>query len=403
LVKRSIVLGCLFAATLVRAGGASAQNATDSVSWPDALDAAWQRSQERVESRTQVERAEAARIAAGAPWAAPPKLELDHRSGQSAGNGSVRESELGVSVPVWLPGQRESRTQAADAELQAAQRSMEAARLRLGAELQQVALSVAAQEAESREAELETRLMRALSEDVERRVRAGDLARADAMAARAEFLQAQSNQLAATQRLQQARDRWQLLTGLRGIPPLPGREPAVMPGDHPEISAAAARVERARRQLQVAEASRRDPPEVGVRVRRDTDNTGVSNSVGVSLRIPLATASLNAPLLAQARGDFELALNNEQRIRDRLQLESQAARLQVDNAAQQLEAERARAALLRERADLIDKSFRAGDSALPDLLRALAAAAQANAAVLRQQAALNQAQARLSQSLGVLP
>jgi outer membrane protein, heavy metal efflux system len=386
------------------AGSAWSQPAAaDTASWPQALEAAWQRSQERVETRTQVERAEAARTAAGAPWAAPPTLELDHRSGPSAGNGSVRESELGVTVPVWLPGQRQSRTQAADAEIQAAQRSAEAARLRLGAELQQVALAVAAQDAEVRQAELETRLMQTLSEDVERRVRAGDLARADAMAARAELLQAQANQQGATQRLQQARDRWQLLTGLRGIPPVPVHAPTAVPGEHPEISAAAARVERARRQLQVAERSRRDPPEVGVRVRRDADNTGASNSVGVSLRIPLASASLSAPLLAQARGELELALNDERRIRDRLQLESQAARLQVDGATRQLEAERARAALLRERAQLIDRSFRAGESALPDLLRALAAAAQADAAVLRQQAALNQAQARLSQSLGILP
>jgi outer membrane protein, heavy metal efflux system len=375
----------------------------DAVSWPEALDAAWQRSQERVESSTQLARAEAARTAAGSPWGGPPAVELDQRSGRSAANGSVRETELGVSAPVWLPSQRQARTLAADAEVHAAQRSTDAARLRLAAELQQAALSVAAQEAEVRQAELETRLMRALSEDVERRVRAGDLARADSIAARAELLQAEASQQGAAQRLQQARDRWQFLTGLRSIPAVPVPLPASAPGEHPEVAAAAARVEHARRQLHVADRTRRDPPEVGVRVRRDADKTGASNSVGVSLRIPLAMASLNAPALAQARGELELALNNEQRVRDRLQLETQAARLQVDGAARQLEAERARAALLRERADLIDKSFRAGESALPDLLRALATAAQADAAVLRQQAALNQAQARLSQSLGILP
>ena len=385
------------------AGWAQQPTAADAVSWPQALDAAWQRSRERAEGRGQLERAEAARTAAGVPWAAPPTLELDHRAGRSAASGTQRESEVGVSVPVWLPGQRQSRTQAAEAEVQAAQRSLEAARLRLAAELQQAALSVAAQQAEARQAELETRLMQSLTEDVERRVRAGDLARADAMAARAEWLQAQADQQAAAQRLQQARDRWQLLTGLRGIPPVQAQAPTAVPGEHPELSAAAARVEHARRQLQLADRSRRDPPEVGVRVRRDADNSGASNSVGVSLRIPMSLAGLSAPVLAQARGELELALNEEQRTRDRLQLAAQAARLQVDSAVQQLEVERARAALLRERAGLIDKSFRAGESALPDLLRALAAAAQADAAVLRQQATLNQAQARLSQSLGILP
>ena len=52
---------------------------------------------------------------------------------------------------------------------------------------------------------------------------------------------------------------------------------------------------------------------------------------------------------------------------------------------------------------LIDKSFRAGETPLPDLLRALAAAAQADSAVARQTAALGLARARLQQTLGLLP
>lgn len=403
-MKRSLVQGCVFAAASMFVLPLLAQlPAGGAVSWPEALEAAWQRSQGRVESRTELERAEAARTAADAPWAAAPTLELDHRAGPAAGSGTLRESELGVSVPLWLPGQRQARADAAEAELQAARRSHDAARLRLAAELQQAGLAVTEQEAESRQAGLEAELLRALAEDVERRVAAGDLARADAMAARAELLQAQASQQAASQRLQQARDRWQLLTGLRSVPPLPVHAAPAIQGEHPELSAAAARVEQARRRLQVAERSRRDPPEVGVRVRRDADSTGAATSIGVSLRVPLATADRNAPLLAQARGELELALNAEQRARDRIALETQAARGEVAGAMQQLEAQRARAALLRERAALIDKSFRAGEAALPELLRARAAAAQADAAVLRQQAALNQAHARLSQSLGVLP
>lgn len=404
-MKRSLLLGGLLAVALVPLHRVAAQPATTPgpVDWPQALEAAWQRSQERAERRADIERAEAVRSAAGAAWAAPPSLELDHRSGRSRGAGTLRESELGVSVPVWLPGQKQSRSDAADADVRAALLADEAARLKLAAQLQQAALAVAAQELEARQAGLDTQLVRSLAEDVDRRVRAGDLARADAMAARAELLQAQAAHQAALQRLQQERDRWLLLTGLRAVPSLAVSQPAAAQGDHPELAAATARVERARRRLHLAERSRRDPPEVGVRVRRDADGSGAATSVGLSLRVPLATADRNAPLLAQARGELDLALNEEQRTRDRLEVETQAARLLVDGAAQQLDAERLRSALLRERAGLIDRSFRAGESPLPDLLRALAAAAQADLAVLRQQAALNQAQARLSQSLGLLP
>jgi hypothetical protein len=52
---------------------------------------------------------------------------------------------------------------------------------------------------------------------------------------------------------------------------------------------------------------------------------------------------------------------------------------------------------------LIDKSFRAGETALPEMLRALAAAASAESAYARQQIHHQLAIARLEQALGLLP
>jgi len=398
----SLVRGCLWAALALGSGAAFSQDPV--VTWGEALEAGWRRALERAEGARQLQRAEAERTAAESRWAAPPAVELSHRSGRSPGDGgSVRETEAGLAWPLWLPGQRQSRLGAAEAAIEAARLGLEAARLRLAGELRQGALAVAGQVAELRQAEVETRLLKALAEDVERRLRAGDLARADLMAAEAELLQAQASQQAAAQRLQAARDRWQLLTGLEALPPAGADAGAAGAATHPELAAAVARVESARRRLQAAETFRRDPPEVGVSVRRETDNSGSATSLGVSLRVPFGGDRLNAPALAQARGELEVALLEEQRTRERLALEARSAELQVRSAGQQLEAERSRAALLRQRAELIERSFRAGETALPELLRALGGAAQADAAVLRQQAALAQAQARLSQSLGVLP
>jgi len=59
--------------------------------------------------------------------------------------------------------------------------------------------------------------------------------------------------------------------------------------------------------------------------------------------------------------------------------------------------------LLRERAALIEKSFKAGETPLPEMLRALTAATQAEASVARARAALGQAHARLQQAQGVMP
>ena len=74
-----------------------------------------------------------------------------------------------------------------------------------------------------------------------------------------------------------------------------------------------------------------------------------------------------------------------------------------DAAVAQSHAETTRARLLRERASLFDQSFKAGETPLPDLLRALVAAAQADSAAARQTAALGLARARLQHTLGLLP
>ncbi|KZT17464.1 metal transporter [Acidovorax sp. GW101-3H11] len=164
-------------------------------------------------------------------------------------------------------------------------------------------------------------------------------------------------------------------------------------------------VERARKRLDVVAATRRDPPELLLRIRQDTPGRGESaqNSIGVGVRIPLGTASRNQPLQAAALSELDVALTTKQRTEERLAADAAMAWAAVHTAEQQLEAERQRSALLRERATLIDRSFKAGETPLPELLRALAAATQADTSFARQQVALGLARARLQQSLGILP
>jgi outer membrane protein TolC len=151
--------------------------------------------------------------------------------------------------------------------------------------------------------------------------------------------------------------------------------------------------------------SRRDAPELTVGVRQDTPGRGEASqgSLVVGLRLPFGTEDRNRPLEAAALSELDIAQSHEQQLRTRLESDVALAREAQRSTRAQLDAETARARLLRERATLIDKSFRAGETQLPDLLRARAAAAQADSAVARQTAALGLAHARLQQALGTLP
>lgn len=384
-----------------------------SVTLRAALDAAWLRSVAARESDGQRRLAQAERSAATSLWAAPPSLEMSQRNNRLQNNTGQRETEIGLAVPLWLPGQRAARHGSADAAAARAGAAEQVARLLLAGELRAAAWQLAAAQAEVAQADNQTQALVQLADDVERRVRAGDLARVDALAARAEQLAASALQSDARQRLQAAGARWTLLTGLTALPDVTAAAsveavPAATGGTavpHPEQQLASTTTELARKRVHEMRLSRRDAPELTVGFSRDVPGRAeaVQSSMVVGLRVPFGTDDRNRPLEAGALAELDVAQATEERLRERLSSDQADARAAQRSAQAQLNAETSRARLLRERATLIEKSFRAGETPLPELLRALADATQADSAAARQNAALGLARAHLQQTLGRLP
>lgn len=372
-----------------------------------AVESAWQRAVQSTESAGRLRRAQAEQTAASSLWAAPPSLELSHRDDRWHDRAGRRETEIGIAWPLWLPGQRSARGAAAQAELELARVSQQAARLRIAGEAREAAWGLLALQAEAAQAEALVKLLQTIANDTDRRVKAGDLARADSLAASAEVLAAAAAHSDALQRLHAARSRWTLLTGLDQQPAATEPEGSTNADAalHPELLLAAQATERARKRIDVVRASQRDAPELSLGYRHDVPgrSDATQHSIGIGLRMPFGTSDRNQPLQAAALSELELAQAEEQRLRERQAAEATTARAALAAVRQQLDAERARANLLRERASLIDKSFRAGEGSLPELLRALTTAAQADASAARAQAGLGLARARLLQVLGVMP
>lgn len=393
-----LVASCAIAGTLVP-GAVLAQPTLAS-----AVEAAWSRSVQMRSAAGQLELAAAQQSAAQSLWAAPPAVEVSHRTDRLQDSLGRSESEVGLAWPLLLPGQRSARQSAANAERAVAEAALAAAKLRLAGEVRETAWNVVARDAESSVAVRQAQSLEALANDVERRVKAGDLARADALAARAELLAASAAAAEARLRLATARAQWTQLTGMEAVAaPDEAARPAAAP--HPEVALAALSARGAASRLDVVRASRMEPPELALRYRREIPGSGLpaDNSVGLALRIPLGTSDRNLPREKAALAELDVAKAEERRQQRRLEIESGTAALAVGIAEEQLRAEAARAELLRERATLIEKSFRAGEGALPELLRASAAAAHAEAALAGQRAAHGLARARLNQVNGRLP
>lgn len=381
------------------------------ISLRTALTAAWQRAVAAREADGQHRRAQAEQAVAASSWAAPPSLALSHRDDRLQRNTGRRETEIAVAVPLWLPGQRQARTRAAEGEADLARAAEQLARLRLAGDLREAAWQLAALQAEAAQATAQALALQQLADDVARRVRAGDLARADALAAQAEQLAAQAVQAELQQRLRAARAHWAQLTGQPNMPDLAAPDLALpasgetATAPHPELQLARSTADLARQRLALLRQSQRDAPELSLGLRHDVPGRAEAGqtSLAIGLRLPLGTAGRNQPLQAAAWAELDVAQTQEQRLRERLEQDLATAHDAQATAERQLQAETARSQLLRERARLLDTSFRAGETPLPDLLRALAAAAQADGSAARQAAALGLARARLQQAYGLLP
>ena len=379
------------------------------VTLAQAVEAAWQRTQAGAAAQAQQLRADAERKAASSYLSAPPAVSLSQRSDRWQRNQGVQENEVGVALPLWLPGQRGARQAAAESESALAAQSTQVARLRLAGQLRDLAWSLAGLKAEAANARAQQAYLQALASDVERRVKAGDVARTDALAARGESLAAGAELDAAEQRFTAERQRWTALTGLDAD--IDAAEAASTDADpldqdrHPVLAQLALAAEAARRQL---DASRRDLSEapelsLGYRNERSARGEPSQGSLVLALRVPLGGAVRNEPLRAAAQGALDQALAEQSRTRLELAAELSIARTAEQATDRQALLQRDRAVLLRQRVALLDKSFRAGETALPELLLAVQAAAQADAALARQQAAQGNARARLLQASGVLP
>lgn len=389
------------------ASSAVSSPAVGTLTLNQALEAAWQRSLEVSESRGRSARAQADQAVTQSWLAGAPAVSMAQREGRAGAPAGNRETELELALPLWRPGQRAAGGQLAQSQSAWVQATEQAERLRLAGRLREATSALHLAEVELQQVQQQVQALSQLTQDVERRVRAGDLAPADALAARSDWLAAQAQAGAARQALGAQQAHWHLLTGLA---PLKWQTSAVptlaqLPDTHPELILASAAVDLGQRRVDLARVQRSDSPELtlGVRQGYPGQGAGSQSSVVVALRVPVGGQVYQQPHIAAALGELDIAQTQARRIRERLAAEVALAQSQLGLSQAQLQAERERSQLLVERARLIDKSFRAGETALPDMLRALAAAASAESAFARQQINHQTATARLEQALGLLP
>ena len=206
---------------------------------------------------------------------------------------------------------------------------------------------------------------------------------------------------------------WAVLTGQApvsnpveaALPTAGGESDADNLETHPAVRLATLVGERARARLEQARETPAAAPELRILYREDVATEGfpTERSAGVGLRLPIGGSALKRPREAAAFGEVARAQAAAERTYALQREQITLAREGAESAARDLAGALDRAHLLRERLALIEDSFRAGETSLPEIVRERMDAAKAEAELKRREAMSGLAQAQLRQALGVMP
>ena len=372
------------------------------------FDRAWAQQPEAQSAALRRESAQAARSSASSWTAEPAALELQAKTDRPGSNQGSREYEVGVALPLWLPGERARKAALGDAEIKAVDSRRLAAQLQLAATVREAWWALQRAQAELGLAQDRLQNAERLAADVARRFKAGDMSRADQSQADGAVAQAE----AAVAEAMGARDAAQAALAVwgGGAELADGAEPEAVPGaglpaDHPAVADWQDQAEVARRAADLAAVQTRANPELTVAATRGREQSGERylQTFTVGVRVPLGGGDRARAREAAARAD---ALDAEVRARveqDRLAADVAAASARVKAAQAQREAMARHAALARDARGFVDKAFRLGEADWPTRLRVELDAVQAERQLARARIDAAAAVSTLRQALGLLP
>ena len=336
-----------------------------------------------------------------------PSVGFSHQNDALLSNRDEREWQAQMQIPIWLPGQRQARSQVAsladDSLIQD-----RAGLQQLAANLLRNAVwEIAMRRNDVSLMENRRNTLRSIGEDVQKRFKAGEVARLDVMQTRQETLQAERQLVTANAELMHAQFRYQQLTGLSEMPAK--LEETLSTREHYEDSpywqAAQARLKLAEGQRDLTAIEQRQNPQLTLSTRtiQGGFDYAYNSSMGVAINIPLQSEVQRAPLLANAEQNIGDARTQLESLRRQLENNLHEAEHNLHVSRQELTLIEQQQTIASENASLARKAYRLGELDLNQLLRLQLLAFEAERSLSSQQLQVQWNIARYNQAVGVLP
>lgn len=370
----------------------------------EALESAWSRQPAQRAETARLGELEAKRQATTNLTPLPSSISLGQRTDQIGSNVGQRQTDIEFSAPLWLPGQRDSQRAVVEAETNRFTSTQTYTKWRLAGEVRDLWWNTRLAQSEKDLANQRVLSAQKLLADVERRVRAGDLAKVDANRVNVEL---QTANIALKDAEAQAFRALQQFTALTGITSLPQETETVsqqVPENHPQKLATQSLL-LAQKRLDLVRSTPRDAPELslGLTHQKDIANDPYNNSVSLKFKIPFASDAINQQRLAsvqaeQAEADAEQGLENA-----RIEAEIASANFEFEQAKATVTIAESRFNTALDTQQLLDRSFNLGESDLPTRLLAEAARFEAERNLVKARLDAGRAISKVNQASGVLP
>lgn len=334
----------------------------------------------------------------------PASFTVGQRSDQVGSNIGQRQTDIEFGAPLWLPGQRDSQRAVVEAETTQFTGIQTFSRWRLAGDVRDLWWSARIAESEKELANQRVSSAQKLLADVERRVKARDLARIDANRVNVELQTAQIALKAAEAQAFRATQQFAVVTGLPSLPSDTEPLSDQIVTNHPQRLATQS-LSLAQKRLDLIRATPRASPELSLGVTRQKDIAidPYNNSLSLRLRIPFSSSAVNQQRLAsvqaeQAEAEAEQYLENA-----RIDADVASARYELEQANASLALAEARFNTALDTQQLLERSFNLGESDLPSRLLAEAARFDAERNLIKSRLETGRAISKVNQALGVLP
>ena len=369
-----------------------------------ALESAWNRQPAQRAQTARLGEMEAKRQATTNLTPQPASISLGQRTDQIGSNVGERQTDIEFSAPLWLPGQRDSQRAVVEAETSRFSASQLYTKWRLAGEVRDLWWTTRLAQSEKDLANQRVLSAQKLLADVERRVKAGDLAKVDANRVNVELQTANIALKDAEAQAFRALQQFNALTGLTSLPQETEAVSQQVSESHPQKLAVQSLL-LAQKRLDLVRSTPRDAPELslGLTHEKRIDNDPYNNSVSLKFKIPFASDAANQQRLAsaqaeQAEADAEQGLETA-----RIEAEISSARFELDQANASVAIAESRFNTALDTQQLLDHSFNLGESDLPTRLLAEAARFEAERSLIKARLEASRAISKVNQALGVLP